>query len=302
MAVTFGYEYIVSAPEQGEVMKGMFFPWCTDCQSKELLQAVGIVGAVIMPHNLYLHSALVKSRDIDRRDSRKVRDANLYYFVEAAIALFISFIINVFVVSVFAHGMYQKTNNEVLESCTNKSMYEEAVIAFGHNDDVVQADLYKGGLFLGCTFGAAAMIIWAVGILSAGQSSTMTGTYAGQFAMEGFLNLTWARWKRVLFTRLIAIVPTFCVAFFSRIEDLTGMNDLLNAVMALQLPFAVIPTIAFTSSVAIMGDFVNGLTNKIVSMVLCALIIAINIFFVTDQVQEGNLEWYWLTLVGECSW
>ncbi len=77
-------------------------------------------------------------------------------------------------------------------------MYEDAVSLFGHNTDIVKADLYKGGLFLGCTFGAAAMYIWAVGILAAGQSSTMTGTYAGQFAMEGFLNLQWARWKRVL--------------------------------------------------------------------------------------------------------
>lgn len=143
---------------------------------------------------------------------------------------------------------------------------------------------------MGCTFGVAAMYIWAVGILAAGQSSTMTGsynislqfynrqpkqliiflvirrtnmfvlgTYAGQFTMEGFLNLQWARWKRVLFTRTIAIVPTFCLAFFSRIEDLTGMNDLLNAVMSLQLPFATIPTIAFTSNSQIMGEFVNGL-------------------------------------------
>lgn len=299
MAVTFGYEYVVSGPDQTEVVKGLFFPWCTDCQSKELLQAVGIVGAVIMPHNLYLHSALVKSRDVDRRVARKVRDANLYYFIEAAIALFISLIINVFVVSVFAHGMFQKTNNNVLEKCSNKSMYADALEAFGQNDKIVEADLYKGGLFLGCTFGAAAMYIWAVGILSAGQSSTMTGTYAGQFAMEGFLNLQWPRWKRVLFTRLIAIVPTFCVAFFSRIEDLTGMNDLLNAVMALQLPFAVIPTIAFTSSVAIMGEFVNGLTNKVVSILLCTLIIAINIFFVSDQVSDGDLAWYWLVVVGE---
>lgn len=78
------------------------------------------------------------------------------------------------------------------------------------------------------------------------------------------------------------------------------MNDFLNAVMALQLPFAVIPTIAFTSSVAIMGEFVNGLPNKIVTCVLCVVVIAINIFFVTDQVNQGKLEWYWLTLVGMC--
>ena len=138
-------------------------------------------------------------------------------------------------------------------------MYEDALLSFPNNTEIVDANLYKGGIFLGCTFGAAAMYIWAIGILAAGQSSTMTGTYAGQFSMEGFLNLQWARWKRVLFTRLIAVVPTFCIAFFSRIEDLTGMNDLLNAVMALQLPFATIPTIAFTSNIAIMGDFVNGM-------------------------------------------
>lgn len=81
-------------------------------------------------------------------------------------------------------------------------MYQDALDLFGHNDEIVDADLYKGGIFLGCTFGAAAMYIWAVGILAAGQSSTMTGTYAGQFAMEGFLNLQWARWKRVLLYEL----------------------------------------------------------------------------------------------------
>lgn len=130
---------------------------------------------------------------------------------------------------------------------------------FPDNDDIVSADLYKGGIFLGCTYGVAAMYIWAVGILAAGQSSTMTGTYAGQFTMEGFLNLQWARWKRVLFTRTIAIVPTFCLAFFSHLDDLTSMNDILNAIMSLQLPFATIPTIAFTSNPQLMGEFVNGM-------------------------------------------
>lgn len=86
--------------------------------------------------------------------------------------------------SVFAHGLYNTTNREVIETCVDKPMYEDAFVAFGNTTEFVDADLYKGGLFLGCTFGAAAMYIWAVGILSAGQSSTMTGTYAGQFAME----------------------------------------------------------------------------------------------------------------------
>ncbi|GAB0088235.1 protein Malvolio [Sergentomyia squamirostris] len=297
MAVTFGYEYIVSAPPQGEVMKGMFVPWCEGCDSRTLLQAVGIVGAVIMPHNLYLHSALVKSRDVDRRKSSNVREANFYFFVEACIALFVSFIINVFVVAVFAHGLYGKTNSDVLDTCQNSTIYDDIASVFPSDNELVDADLYKGGLFLGCTFGIAAMYIWAVGILAAGQSSTMTGTYAGQFVMEGFLNLQWARWKRVLVTRFIAIVPTFCVAFFSRIEDLTGMNDILNAVMALQLPFATIPTIAFTSNPNIMGEFVNGIGNKIVSILLSILVIAINIFFVIDQVNHSDLHSAWMVLV-----
>ena len=110
-------------------------------------------------------------------------------------------------------------------------------------------DIYTGGLFLGCKYGDAAKYIWAVGILAAGQSSTMTGTYSGQFVMEGFLNLHWVRWKRVLLTRSIAIAPTLALAVFSDINGLTSMNDFLNAVMSLQLPFALIPTLTFTSNI-----------------------------------------------------
>ena len=106
----------------------------------------------------------------------------------------------------------------------------------------------SGGVFLGCQYGDAAMYIWALGILAAGQSSTMTGTYSGQFVMEGFLNLQWAKWQRVLLTRSIAIVPTFLIAFFDNINELSGMNDLMNCLMSLMLPFAVIPCIAFTSN------------------------------------------------------
>nr|CAD7393210.1 unnamed protein product [Timema cristinae] len=240
MAVTFGYEYVVSTPSQGDVVKGMFYPWCEQCDSSALLQAVGIIGAVIMPHNLYLHSALVKSRHVDKHSTEKVREANMYYFIESATALFISFIINVFVVSVFAHGLNGKTNNEL------------------NNTELIDADLYKGGVFLGCTFGAAAMYIWAVGILAAGQSSTMTGTYTGQFAMAGFLNLNWPRWKIIAIARTLAIIPTFFTAFYNDIDSLTDMNDFLNATMSLQLPFAVFPVIAFTSNPKIMGEFTNG--------------------------------------------
>ena len=287
MAWSFGYEYVVAAPDQGEVVKGLLLPICPGCGHKELLQAVGVIGAIIMPHNLYLHSALVKSRDIDRTKKREVREANFYFFIEAAVALFISFLINVFVWSVFAEGLFNKTNHEIRELCV--SVNSSHADQFPDNNELVEADIYKGGVFLGCQFGSAAMYIWALGVLAAGQSSTMTGTYAGQFAMEGFLNLQWKKWQRVLFTRTIAILPTFFIAFYENIQDLSGMNDLLNCLMSLMLPFAVIPTITFTSNKKIMGDFTNGLISRVFSVLLSMLVIAVNTYFVISYVIKLNI-------------
>ncbi|CRL01680.1 CLUMA_CG014899, isoform A [Clunio marinus] len=323
MAITFGYEFAVVKPDFGGIMKGSLIPWCSNCDPQVLLQAVGIIGAVIMPHNLYLHSALVKSRNVDRKNVQKVKEANYYFLIEASlvksrnvdrknvqkvkeanyyflieacIALFISFIINVFVVSVFAHGLYGKTNDDIIADCQNvTSLIDEAKEIF--QGDTLDVNIYKGGIFLGCSFGVAAMYIWAIGILAAGQSSTMTGTYSGQFAMEGFLNLKWARWQRVLVTRTIAVLPTFYVAFFSEIGEVTKMNDYLNAVMALQLPFATIPTIAFSSSKAIMGEFANGFVNRFIAILLSVIVIGINIFFVINQVNQANLSAGWITFV-----
>uniref|UniRef100_A0A1B6HV87 Protein Malvolio n=1 Tax=Homalodisca liturata TaxID=320908 RepID=A0A1B6HV87_9HEMI len=295
MAVSFGYEFLVVKPEASQILKGLVIPWCEDCDYRALLQAVGIIGAVIMPHNLYLHSGLVKSRDIDRTKPSKVREANLYYFVESTIALAVSLIINVFIVAVFAHGMYNKTNKDVKNVCEiNHNQHSDI---FPNNTELVDVDIFKGGVFLGCQFGILAMYIWAIGILAAGQSSTMTGCYAGQFCMEGFLNLTWTRWKRVLFTRAVAIVPTFFVAFYNNMADLSGMNDMLNAIMSLQLPFATIPTIAFTSNPHIMGEFVNGWLNKLISILLSLLVIGINVFFVVDSVLRSMTDNY-ILLIG----
>ena len=109
------------------------------------------------------------------------------------------------------------------------------------NSTDVPVDIFKGGVFLGAEFGIAAYYIWAIGILAAGQSSTMTGTYSGQFVMEGFLNLKWSRFQRVLLTRSLAIIPTFIIAFYSDINNLTNMNDTLNVLQSILLPFALIP-------------------------------------------------------------
>ncbi|XP_073161052.1 natural resistance-associated macrophage protein 1 isoform X3 [Lepidochelys kempii] len=113
MAVTFGYEYVVVRPVQTEVLKGIFFPYCRGCGREELLQAVGIVGAIIMPHNIYLHSSLVKTREVTRSERQAVSEANKYFLIESCIALFVSFLINLFVMGVFGQAFYHRTNQDV---------------------------------------------------------------------------------------------------------------------------------------------------------------------------------------------
>ncbi|XP_047136684.1 natural resistance-associated macrophage protein 2 isoform X1 [Hydra vulgaris] len=285
MALAFGFEYVIAAPKQDQVLKGMFVPGCSECSSSAIVQAVGIVGAVIMPHNFYLHSALVKTRNINVKDKHAVKEANCYYAIECAVALTVSFIINVFVVGVFAMAFFGKTYGDVYKNCIkNKNTHAEL---FNKTPgDIIDANLFFGGIFLGCEFGDIAMYIWAIGLLAAGQSSTMTGTYSGQFAMEGFLKLTWPRWRRVLVTRSIAIVPALTVAFSQGIERLTGMNDLLNVLQSLQLPFAVLPLLTFTSNKKIMNSFVNSKFINCITWLIALLIISINLFFAADYLKS----------------
>lgn len=119
MAVTFGYEFLRVGPEASQVGLGLVLPWCKGCRPEALLQAVGIIGAIIMPHNLYLHSALVKSRQIDRSKPAEVRDANRYVAIESAIALGVSLLINIMVTAVFAHGLYNQTNANIVSNSSS---------------------------------------------------------------------------------------------------------------------------------------------------------------------------------------
>ncbi|XP_066855564.1 natural resistance-associated macrophage protein 1 isoform X6 [Anser cygnoides] len=272
MALTFGYEYVVVRPAQLEVLRGIFLPYCPGCGREELLQAVGIVGAIIMPHNIFLHSSLVKTRAIDRSKKEEVQEANAYFLTESCLALFVSFLINLFVMAVFGEAFYRQRNEDVHAKCLNSSVSRYAGI-FPVNNATVSVDIYQGGVILGCYFGTAALYIWAVGILAAGQSSTMTGTYAGQFVMEGFLQLRWSRFARVLFTRSFAILPTLFVAAFRDVSQLTGMNDLLNVLQSLLLPFAVLPVLTFTS----LRPLIPG---KVLMTLIAGLVCAINAYFV----------------------
>ncbi|XP_045221179.2 natural resistance-associated macrophage protein 2 isoform X4 [Macaca fascicularis] len=251
MALTFGYEYVTVKPSQSQVLKGMFVPSCSGCRTPQIEQAVGIVGAVIMPHNMYLHSALVKSRQVNRNNKQEVREANKYFFIESCIALFVSFIINVFVVSVFAEAFFGKTNEQVVEVCTNTSSPHAGL--FPKDNSTLAVDIYKGG----------------------------------------FLNLKWSRFARVILTRSIAIIPTLLVAVFQDVEHLTGMNDFLNVLQSLQLPFALIPILTFTSLRPVMSDFANGLGWRIAGGILVLIICSINMYFVVVYVQElGHVALY----------
>ncbi|KAH9414752.1 natural resistance-associated macrophage protein 2-like [Dermatophagoides pteronyssinus] len=282
MAITFGYQYYIMKPDELSVLEGLLIPSCHDCDSDTVMKAIGIIGAIIMPHNLYLHSALVKTRRIDRQKKEEIKDANRYVFIESAIALGTSLLINIAVTAVFAQGLYGKTNSQVNMICRNSTVPDNV---FPNTNTKVEIDIYKAGIFLGCTFGIEALYIWAIGVFASGQSSTMTGTYSGQFAMEGFLNLHWSRWKRVLLTRTIAIIPTLLIAFQS-MSQLTRMNDLLNALMSLQLPFALFPVLTFTSSRKVMGDFANGRFTKLLATALSVIVISINLYFVYDYVHR----------------
>lgn len=224
MAVCFCANMIYVQPEASQILSG-FIPGVPEGSFDQM---IGLVGAVIMPHNLFLHSALVLSRELDRSDKKNIKEANFYFSLEAMISLSVSFFINMSVICTFAYWhLSEKGQNITLQ--TAHSALED-------------------------TFGDGARVVWAIGLLAAGQSSTMTGTYAGQFVMQGFLKMRFAPWMQVAITRSIAIFPSLIVAFTDSIDSLDGW---INILQAIQLPFALIPLLKFTASSNVMKDFKN---------------------------------------------
>ncbi|MBA0803192.1 hypothetical protein Gohar_013433 [Gossypium harknessii] len=215
-----------------------------------------------MPHNVFLHSALVQSREIDYSKKGRVQEALNYYSIESTVALIISFIINLFVMTVFAKAFY---GTEIASSIglVNAGQYLQ--------------EKYGGGLF-------PILYIWSVGLLAAGQSSTITGTYAGQFIMGGFLNLRMKKWLRALITRSCAIIPTIVVAlvFDTSEAALDVLNEWLNVLQSIQIPFALLPLLCLVSKEQIMGTFKIGPALKIVAWLVAALVIVINGYLLLD--------------------
>ena len=216
-------------------LKGILIP---KLGSKTIRQAVGVVGCVITPHNVFLHSALVQSRKTNPKDIHRVQEALNYYNIESTAALFVSFMINLFVTAVFAKGFYGTKQADSI-----------GLVNAGH----YLQEKYGGGVF-------PILYIWGIGLLAAGQSSTITGTYAGQFIMEGFLDLQMEQWLSAFITRSFAIVPTMVVALMFNTSEgsLDVLNEWLNILQSMQIPFAVIPLLTMVSNEHIMGVFKIG--------------------------------------------
>lgn len=259
MALSFAWMFGDAKPSGRELIIGVLVP---KLSSKTIRQAVGVVGCVIMPHNVFLHSALVQSRKVDQNKKGEVQEALNYYSIESTLALLVSFVINLFLTTVFAKGFYgtEQASNIGL---VNAGQYLEKK--------------YGGGVL-------PILYIWGIGLLSAGQSSTITGTYAGQFIMGGFLDLRLKKWLRALITRSFAIVPTMIVALLFNTSEATldVLNEWLNVLQSIQIPFALIPLLTLVSKEHLMGSFRVSPILERISWTVAALVIVINGYLLMD--------------------
>ncbi len=256
-------EMFIVGPDVLGIAKG-FIPsnlFKGDKISHEMLYiAIGIIGATVMPHNLYLHSSLVQTRKINRTDEG-IRSAIKFNLFDTTIALNLAFFVNAAILILAASAFFRNGYFQVAE---------------------IQ-DAYK---LLEHIFGSLAPSLFAIALIASGQSSTITGTLAGQIIMEGHINLRIEPWLRRLITRFLAILPAvFTIIYFGE----TGLGDLIilsQVVLSLQLGFAVIPLIHFTSNRKRMGKFAISLKVKILAWACAALIIGLNAKLVFDQISD----------------
>jgi len=266
LALSMGRLFIVISPDDLAVLEGLTIP---QLPKNALQQVVGMVGCVIMPHNLFLHSALVQSRVIQ---SGEEEEAIRLFTVESTAAIITSLVINTFVVAVFAKGFYGKPGTEGI-------------------------GLANAGSYLGEEFGHTMRIVWALGLCAAGQSSTMTGAYAGQWVMQGYLQLQVAPWKRALITRSMALVPCLMVAIYfrDRRDGLDVLNGYLNILQSVVLPFAAVPLLSFAGSYRIMGRLALSKPAMGSAWLAMSMTIGANMYLALQQF-EGH-SWILTTLV-----
>jgi len=248
----FLFEIILAQPPFAAVMRG-FAPSGEVIRNPAMLYiAVGILGATVMPHNLYLHSSIVQTRQYDETVSGK-REAVRFAFIDSTIALTFALFINAAILIIAAASFHTSGHHEVGE---------------------IQ-DAYK---LLTPLLGAGASGVFALALLASGQNSTLTGTLAGQIVMEGFLNIRIRPWLRRLITRAIAIVPAAIVAILYGEAGTAKLLVLSQVILSMQLSFAVFPLVRFTSERAKMGELVNPLWLKVLAYVVAFVITALNIW------------------------
>jgi manganese transport protein len=253
-------EILLVKPDMIQIGKG-FIPTPQLLTNPEMLYiSIGMLGATVMPHNLYLHSSLVQTRAIER-SKEGIRTALRFNLLDYVVALNFAFFINAAILIMAAGTFYRHGLNHVAE---------------------IQDAYYTLTPLLGTQLAA---VLFAIALLCSGQNSTLTGTLAGQIVMEGFLNLRLAPWLRRLITRLLAIIPAIiAVAFFGR----SGTAKLLifsQVILSLQLSFAVFPLVQFTSDRTKMGEFVNPLWLKILAWVAAGIIAILNVYLLVLSVK-----------------
>ncbi len=272
IGVSFLIQILIAKPDLGEMATG-FIP--TALNNEALYIAVGIIGATVMPHNLYLHSALVQTRKIGA-DKKSIKRALKYNFIDSVVALNAAFFVNAGILVLAATAFFKTGNTDV------------ARIEDAHQ--LLQP-------LLGSEL---APILFAVALIAAGQSSTVTGTLAGQIVMEGYLHLRLNPWLRRLLTRVIAIAPAILVISIygdGKVDDLLVFSQVI---LSLQLGFAIIPLIHFVSDKETMGEFVIKPWVKVASWLVAAVLVFLNVKLVAEeslQVFEAEGEWFWKMLL-----
>ena len=255
----FLFELIISRPEFAEVMKGFVPDRHVVSNPAMLYIAIGILGATVMPHNLYLHSSIVQTRKYEQNSEGK-RDAVRYAFIDSTIALSFALFINAAILIVAAATFHKTGNTEVAE---------------------IQ-DAYK---LLTPLLAAGASTVFALALLASGQNSTLTGTLAGQIVMEGFLNIRLRPWLRRLITRGIAIVPAVIVTLLYGESGTARLLIFSQVILSLQLSFAVFPLVMFTSDKAKMGEFVNPRWLKALAYTVAGVIASLNAWLLVQTMR-----------------
>jgi manganese transport protein len=243
--------------------------------------AIGIIGATVMPHNLYLHSALVQSRRIGT-DEASVRRAIRFNTLDSVVALSIAFLVNSAILVLAA---------TVFHGRTGLTLADGEVVHFDTETDWLPVAYLTLAPLLGM---AAASTLFAVALLAAGQSSTITGTLAGQVVMEGFLRWRVRPWVRRLITRLAAIVPAVLIIGLRGNGSITDLVNLSQVVLAMQLPLAMFPLLHFTSSRKYMGKFANGWFLLAAGWASCLLITVLDVYGLPEALRKA-----WAVIVGE---